>query len=140
MRMKDDCIFCKILKGDIPSFCIYENDDFKVILDRFPAAKGHVLILPKEHYKDLFELPESISKQIYPLAQKIASAIKETLGADGINIVQNNGEAAGQSVFHFHMHIIPRYDGDKVVLNKTSNGDTTIEALEEVAAFIKKSL
>lgn len=140
MRMKDDCIFCKILKGDIPSFCIYENDDFKVILDRFPAAKGHVLILPKEHYQDLFELPEGISKQIYPLAQKIASAIKGALGADGINIVQNNGEAAGQSVFHFHMHIVPRYDGDKVILNKTSNGDTTIEALEEVAALIKKYL
>lgn len=138
--MKDDCIFCKILKGDIPSFCVYEDEAFKVILDRFPAAKGHVLILPKAHYADLFELPDEISAKIYPLARKIGTAIKAAVGAEGMNIIQNNGEAAGQSVFHFHMHLVPRYKEDGIVLNKTSHGDITLEELQEVAELIKKQL
>lgn len=138
--MKEDCIFCKILKGEIPSFCVYEDEQFKVILDRFPASRGHVLILPKAHYVDLFELPNEISERLYPLAKKIATAIKEAVGADGINIVQNNGMVAGQSVFHFHMHIIPRYKEDHIVLNKTSNGDITIEELSEIAEIIKQYL
>lgn len=138
--MKADCIFCKILDGDIPSFQVYEDEDFKVILDRFPASKGHVLILPKGHYENLFELPLEISEKLYPLAQRLAKAIKEAVKADGINIIQNNGEAAGQSVFHFHMHIIPRFNEDKIVLNRTSNMDTTLEELAEIAELIKTYL
>jgi len=132
MKMKDDCIFCKIIKGEIPSFTVYEDDMFKVILDRFPAAPGHVLIIPKAHYSDMFELSEEVAMRLYPLAKKIATRIKEVMGAEGINIVQNNGEVAGQSVYHFHLHIIPRKMGDGIVLNKSSNGDTTIEELEAV--------
>lgn len=138
--MNENCIFCKILKGDIPSFCIFEDEHFKVILDRFPASRGHVLILPKEHYQDLFELPDEIGAKLYPLAKKLAVAIKKAVGAEGINIIQNNGESAGQSVFHFHMHLIPRFKEDHIILNKTSQQDTTLEALEEVAEQIKKYL
>lgn len=138
--MKDNCIFCKILKGDIPSFCVYEDEQFKVILDRFPATRGHVLILPKVHYADLFELPDEVSAKLYPLARKIGTAIKAAVGADGMNIIQNNGEVAGQSVFHFHMHLVPRYKEDGIVLNKTSHADTTLEELQEVATLIKKQL
>ena len=130
---QDTCIFCKILKGEIPSFVIYEDELFKVILDRFPAAKGHMLILPKNHCKDIFELPEAEAEALYPLAKKLAMGIKDRFGADGVNIVQNNGLAAGQSVDHFHLHLIPRYIGDGVILNKTTNQDMTIEALQETA-------
>ena len=138
--MNENCIFCKILKGDIPSFCVFEDESFKVILDRFPASRGHVLILPKEHYQDLFELPDEIGSKLYPLAKKLAVAIKKAVGAEGINIIQNNGESAGQSVFHFHMHLIPRFKEDHIILNKTSHQDTTLETLEEVAEQIKKYL
>lgn len=137
--MSNDCIFCKIIKGEIPSFTVYEDDTFKVILDRFPAAPGHALIIPKEHAADLFELPEETAAKLYPLAKKIAARIKTAVGAEGINIVQNNGEAAGQSVHHFHLHIVPRKAGDEVVLNKTSNADTTIEDLEAVLKKIQET-
>lgn len=130
--MKDDCIFCKIINGEIPAFTVYEDDTFKVILDRFPAAAGHVLIIPKAHYSDMFELPEEVAMKLYPLAQKIAKRVKEVTGAEGINIVQNNGAVAGQSVYHFHLHIIPRKMDDGIVLNQSSNVDTTIEELEAV--------
>lgn len=135
--MNNDCVFCKIIKGGIPSFTVYEDETFKVILDRFPAAPGHVLIIPKEHYSDMFCLPEEVAAKVYSLAQKIADHVKKEVGAEGINIVQNNGEAAGQSVYHFHLHIIPRKKGDGIVLNKSSNVDTTIEELEAVWKQLK---
>lgn len=135
--MDNNCIFCKIINGEIPSFTVYEDDTFKVILDRFPAAPGHMLIIPKEHYANMFELPEKVSAKIYPLAQKLATKVKDVVGADGINIVQNNGKAAGQTVYHFHLHIIPRKNGDGIVLNKSSNPDTTIEELEAMFNKLK---
>lgn len=135
--MKNDCIFCKIIKGEIPSFTVYEDDTFKVILDRFPAAPGHALIIPKEHADDMFGLPDETAAKLYPLAKKIAAKIKEAVGAEGINIVQNNGEVAGQSVHHFHLHIVPRKSGDQITLNKSSNADTTLEELEAVLKKIQ---
>ena len=135
--MSNDCIFCKIINGDIPSFTVYEDDTFKVILDRFPAAPGHMLIIPKEHYSDMFELPDEVAAKLYPLAKKLATKVKAVTEADGINIVQNNGEAAGQTVHHFHLHIVPRKAGDGLVLNKSSNQDTTIEELEEMFNKLK---
>ena len=113
---------------------------FKVILDRFPAAPGHVLIIPKGHYKDIFELPREIAEALYPLAQKMAVKIKAAVGAEGINVVQNNGEVAGQSVYHFHLHLVPRKAGDNIVLNKSSNSDTTLEELEVISKQIQKYL
>jgi histidine triad (HIT) family protein len=135
--MNDNCIFCKIVDGQIPSFTIYEDEMYKVILDRFPAAPGHALILPKCHYQDIFDMPDAAAREIYPLAKKIAELLKKATGADGINIVQNNGEASGQAVFHFHLHLIPRKYGDGVKLNRTSNQDTTIEELAKMLKQIK---
>lgn len=110
----DNCIFCKIANGEIPSATLYEDEEFRVIMDLGPAAKGHSLILPKKHAANLFELPEDVATKAILVAQKVGSRLKEGLNADGLNVVQNNGEAAGQTVFHFHMHLIPRYAGDSV--------------------------
>ena len=108
--MKDDqCIFCNLANGEIPTNTIYEDEDFRVILDADPASKGHALILPKEHYRNIYDLDPAIAAKIFPLAQKLAKHMTEVLHCDGFNILQNNNEVAGQSVFHFHLHLIPRY-------------------------------
>lgn len=111
--MRDDnCIFCKILAGDIPSYKIFEDDEFAVILDAGPATRGHALIIPKEHYRDLYEMPEELAAKAFVLGKKLIVPLKKILGAAGYNLVQNNGEAAGQTVPHFHLHLIPRYPND----------------------------
>lgn len=111
--MKDsNCIFCKIANGEIPSRTIYEDEKFRVILDLGPATRGHALILPKEHYANLFEMPENLAADAMKLAKKVTALQKTKLHADGLNLVQNNGAAAGQTVEHFHIHLIPRYQGD----------------------------
>ena len=114
--MKEDCIFCKIAAGEIPSATIYEDEDFRVYLDIAPASKGHMLIVPKEHYTDIMDMPEELTAKAFVLAKKMAQKAEAALGCDGVNLVQNNHEAAGQSVFHFHIHVIPRYKKDKVGL------------------------
>lgn len=108
----DNCIFCKLANGDIPTNSIYEDDDFNVILDASPASKGHALILPKQHYANIYEIEPKTLADAAVLAKKIIEHETPILGCDGYNIVQNNGEAAGQTVFHFHMHVIPRYEAD----------------------------
>ena len=131
--MKDDCIFCKLANGVIPTNSIYEDDKFNVILDNGPATKGHALILPKEHADDLFELPDETAAEAFKLAKKLGKHIKETLGADGLNVVQNNGEAAGQTVRHFHLHLIPRYnnDGQKIQWEPTSPSSEELVKIKE---------
>lgn len=115
--MKDEnCIFCKLANGEIPTATLYEDEDFRVILDASPASKGHALILPKEHYANLYELDDEVAAKVLVLAKKMITKLTDLLGCDGYNIVQNNGEAAGQTVFHFHMHLIPRYKDDQVGL------------------------
>lgn len=109
---KDDCIFCKLANGDIPTNVVYEDDTFTVIMDASPATKGHCLILPKDHYANIYELDEEVAGKAFKLAKKLATMMTEKLDCDGFNIVQNNGETAGQTVFHFHMHLIPRYKDD----------------------------
>ena len=133
--MKDsNCIFCKIANGEIPSSTIYEDDDFRVILDLGPAAKGHALILPKEHFKDVCELDETIAAKVLPLGAKIGAAMMKGLGCAGFNLVQNNGTAAGQTVFHFHMHLIPRYedDGQKIAWNPKEAAAEDLTAVKEL--------
>lgn len=115
--MNSDCIFCKIANGKIPSSTIYEDEMFRVILDLSPATKGHALILPKKHMANIFEMDEETAEKIFVLASRISKAMKEALNCDGLNIIQNNGEIAGQTVFHFHMHIIPRYNDDGQHIN-----------------------
>ena len=113
--MKDcNCIFCKIANGEIPSATLYEDDEFRVILDLNPATKGHSLILPKEHYANLFEIPADVFGRAAGVAKKVSEKLFQGLHATGLNLVQNNGVRAGQTVFHFHMHMIPRYDDDEM--------------------------
>lgn len=129
---KDDCIFCKIASGEIPSKTLYEDENFRVILDLAPAANGHALILPKEHVENLFELQDETAAEVFVLAKKVAVLLKEKLCCDGLNVVQNNGEVAGQTVKHFHLHLIPRYEGDGQNINWVPKDKTTQEELEAV--------
>lgn len=126
-----DCIFCKIAKGEIPSATIYEDEEFRVILDLGPATKGHALILPKAHHENILELPDELAAKAMLLAKKMTGRMMEVLKCDGLNVVQNNGPAAGQTVFHFHMHLIPRNEGDKAGIAWTP-GTLTDEDREEL--------
>ena len=128
--VKDNCIFCKIASGEIPSATIYEDERFRVILDLGPATRGHALILPKEHADNLYTLEEETAGAAMKLARRMAIRMRERLGADGFNLVQNNGEEAGQTVMHFHLHLIPRYkdDGQHILWEP---GKASAEELEE---------
>ena len=132
---QDNCIFCKIIAGEIPSQAIYEDEKFRVILDVAPAAKGHALILPKDHYANLYELPDDLAADTIRLAKKMMKVMTDKLGCDGFNILQNNGETAGQSVFHFHMHLIPRYNDDGQKIGWVQ-GKAEAEELEEIRKLI----
>lgn len=135
--MRDsNCIFCKIANGEIPSRTIEENDMFRVVLDVGPATRGHALILPKEHYRNLYDLPEEMAAEAVKMAKKVALKMKEKLNCDGVNIVQNNEESAGQTVFHFHMHVIPRYTNDGQVIG-WKPGQPTAEEMDAVLEALK---
>lgn len=136
---KEDCVFCKIVNGDIPSNTIYENSEFKVIMDISPATKGHVLVLPKEHFKDIYDIDAETAGKLFQLAAVVARALKEVLHCDGLNIIQNNGEIAGQTVFHFHMHLIPRYEGDDVTV-KWKEHSMDAEEMNQLRKDIRKAL
>lgn len=128
--IKDDCIFCKLANGIFATRSIYEDEDFNVILDLSPATKGHALILPKSHADNLYELPDETAGKVFKLAKKLAVEMTDKLGCDGFNIVQNNGTVAGQTVFHFHLHLIPRYKDD----NQEINWNPTEPSAEELDA------
>lgn len=126
----EECIFCKLANGKIPTNSIYEDEDFKVVMDLSPASKGHCIILPKTHAKSLLELPEEYCEKILLVAKKCCKVLMEVLHCDGINVLQNNGEAAGQTVFHLHIHLIPRYEGDNVRIKWAEHSEEfDIEAL-----------
>ena len=127
----DNCIFCKIIAGEIPSAVIFEDEEFKAILDRFPGNIGHVLVLPKKHYSNIFDIDEDVAGRLFRLATKIAKNMKEVLGFEAMNVVQNNGSLAGQTVHHFHLHLIPRYENDKVQI-KWEQLDLTDEQIAEI--------
>ena len=133
--MKDDCIFCKLANGVFETNKIYEDNDFTVILDAGPATKGHALIISKEHYANIYELPEDIAGRALVLAKKLAAHMTDKLHCDGFNIVQNNGEAAGQTVFHFHIHLIPRFKGDGAMI-QWKPGKPTDEEQKELCMLL----
>ncbi len=140
--MRDDnCIFCKLAAGEIPTHTIYEDDRFRVILDAAPASRGHALILPKEHFADLYEIDAETAGGAMQLAKRLAGTMTKALGCDGLNLVQNNGEVAGQTVFHFHLHIIPRYKNMKNddILH-WSHENFMEEEMEEICQDIAKEL
>lgn len=115
--MSSDCIFCKIIAGEIPSFRIYEDDDTFAFMDINPANEGHALVIPREHSADVHGISDAAVSSTVVTAKKVAAAIEKTLSPGGINLVQANGPAAAQSVFHFHMHVLPRREGDELKLN-----------------------
>lgn len=129
----NNCIFCKIANGEIPSKTIYEDNEFRVILDLGPATKGHALILPKNHFKNIYDIDDATASQILPLAKKMAVQMTEKLGCEGFNIVQNNNEVAGQTVFHFHTHLIPRYEDDNqnILWNPTQPTQDELEMIKK---------
>lgn len=137
--IKDDCIFCRIGKGEIPSATIYENSDFRVFLDVAPANRGHALIIPKEHADNIFQLDGETAGKLFSLATVVARAIKEETNCEGMNVVQNNGAVAGQTVNHFHLHLIPRNEGDDVNVG-WKPGTTENDAQQELAKAIKKHI
>lgn len=132
---EENCIFCKIAAGEIPSATLYEDEDFRVILDIEPASKGHALILPKEHYSNIYELNDELAAKAMVLAKKMVTKLTNILECDGYNILQNNGPAAGQTVFHFHMHLIPRYKDDNVKIG-WKLGKLTNEEKEDILSKI----
>lgn len=137
-----DCIFCKIVKGEIPSAKVFENEHVLAFLDLSQVTKGHTLIIPKVHKENLFELTPEIAKNIFEVAPTIANALKETYQPIGLNAVNNNGEKAGQSVFHFHLHLIPRYgEGDGFgAVWKNNQSDYSSLGLQQMAADINSHL
>jgi len=112
--MNNNCIFCKLAANEIPSHKIYEDTDFLVFLDLFPSSLGHTLIIPKSHYENIFDIPEDTAANLQRLVVRTAAALKNALGTPHINVLQNNGTSAGQTVFHYHVHLIPRYENDNV--------------------------
>lgn len=135
----EDCIFCKILKNEIPSSTVYEDENFRAIMDIGPIAKGHVILLAKEHVANLLEADDELLSAAFLTAKKVANAVKKTVGCDGINILQNNGKAAGQTVFHLHIHVIPRNYNDGIKLPPPQESYADGEAAE-LAERIAKNL
>ena len=115
--MQSDCLFCKIVNGEIPSYKVYEDEDVLVILDRFPSNIGECLVITKGHYDNLFDLDPALGAKIFEITRRVAIKIKEAYTIDGLNLLQNNGAPAGQQINHFHLHVMPRYSGDNVVIH-----------------------
>lgn len=136
---KDDCIFCKIANGEIPSATVYEDSICRVILDVNPANKGHALIIPKEHFDNIYSMDAETAAKIFTIATEVAKAQKAELNPDGLNILQNNGEAAGQTVFHFHMHLVPRYIKDNVIMTWIP-GKADTEELSALSKALRKRI
>ncbi len=130
--MKDEnCIFCKIANGMIPSRTLYEDENFRVILDLNPVTRGHALIVSKEHFRNLYEIDDNTASRALVLARDMAVKMTEKFGCDGFNMIQNNNEVAGQTVIHFHIHLIPRYKNDGQTLTMKPCGMTS-EELDQV--------
>ncbi|KEZ47087.1 HIT family protein [Metabacillus indicus] len=136
------CIFCKIVNGEIPSAKVFENEHVVAFLDISQVTKGHTLVIPKVHKENIYELTPDIARNVFETVPKIANAIKEQFQPVGMNILNNNGEKAGQSVFHYHIHLIPRYgkgDGFGAVW-KTHTEDYTPDDLKQIASTIQEGL
>lgn len=137
-----DCIFCKIIKGEIPSAKVYEDEHVYAFLDISQVTKGHTLVIPKIHKENVFDLTPEIAGPLFQAVPKIANAIKAEFQPEGLNLLNNNGEAAGQTVFHYHMHLLPRYgkgDGFGAVW-KSHQDDYTSEDLQSIASSIASQI
>ena len=133
----EDCIFCKIIKGELPCYKIYEDEKVLAFLDLHPLSKGHTLVIPKKHTRDIFEIEPEELKSLILVVQKLSKIIMEKLGAQGINILQRNKTGAGQEVSHIHFHIVPRYKDDTVILPPTSKyeAENLLELVKRLTDF-----
>ena len=136
----NDCIFCKIIAGEIPSVKVYEDDDVIAFMDISPVIHGHTLVLPKTHVPNLLEAPDGVLAKVFSVAKRIANAQMKAFRADGVNIHQTNGAAAGQSVFHLHVHVIPRYNDDGHSWNWTSRPYASPDEAARLAQAIRDAL
>lgn len=137
-----DCVFCKIIDGSIPSAKIYEDEHVYAFMDIMPVTKGHTLIIPKNHKENVYELSEEEASNLFKVVPKIANALQESFGSVGMNLLNNNGTPAGQTVFHFHLHFIPRYDqtdGFHPTFN-TKEKIFTPEAIQDLAKELFEKL
>lgn len=138
--MNENCIFCKIVKGEIPSSKVYEDDDILAFMDINPIARGHTLVIPKAHCRNALDTSAETGAKIYPAVTKIANAVKKAYNADGINIMQFNEPAAGQEVYHSHIHIIPRYENDQLGIVMPARMKAAMEEIFSDAEKIKGAL
>jgi len=137
--MSEGCVFCKIVRKAVPASIIYEDDAVLAFLDIRPLSKGHTLIIPKAHYETIFDIPEELLAKVHKVAKHVAAAVKKSTKADGISIIQQNGRAANQDIFHLHVHVIPQVEGQRLPqFSRTVNSSR--EQLDQVAAQIKKEL
>jgi len=135
----EECLFCKIIKNEIPAHKIYEDDSVLAFLDIRPISKGHTLVIPKKHAKDIFELDEETLKKISAVAKKIAQKMKDSLAVDGVNLYHASGASAEQTVFHFHLHVVPRKKDDNICFTcaVASKEGVSQEELKETADKLK---
>lgn len=139
LTFDESCIFCKIVRGQAPSSVIYEDETVLVFLDIRPLNMGHTLVIPKAHYVDIFDISEAVLSHVHVVSKQIAAAIKKATNADGISIIQQNGKAAGQDIFHIHVHVVPRFEGQKLPPFSELK-QVEREKLDEMANKIKKQL
>lgn len=135
----DNCIFCKIVDGQIPSTKVYEDNDFLAFMDINPMAIGHTLVIPKNHFRNALDTTDEVASKMYIVVIKVANAVKKAFNASGINIIQNNEASSGQEVFHSHIHIIPRYDNDNLGLKVPPRLKQSIEEINTHAEKIRNA-
>jgi len=134
-------IFSKIINKEIPAHFVYEDDLVVCFLDIVQASKGHTLVVPKVEYKDIFEMPEELASHLFGVAVRVSKAIQKAFNAPGLNILSNNGEAASQTVFHFHLHLLPRYEKEELTFQLKNNmGNLNLDDYKERARLIKAAL
>ena len=139
MTFDETCIFCKIVRKQAPASIIYEDETVMAFLDIRPLNIGHTLIIPKKHYVDIFDISENLLSQVHKVAKQASIAVKKAANADGISIIQQNGKAAGQDIFHLHVHVVPRFEGQKLP-HFSDLKEVERAKLEEMAKKIKQHL
>jgi histidine triad (HIT) family protein len=137
--LTENCIFCKIVKKQAPASIIYEDQTVLAFLDLRPVNEGHTLVIPKSHYETIYDIPEDLIGKVHQKAKQIAIAVKKTVNAQGISIIQQNERAANQDIFHFHIHVIPRFEGQKLP-RFSEIPQANRERLEQIASEIKQNL
>ena len=134
------CIFCAIVEGKIPSVTVYEDEHVFAFMDIAPANPGHLVVIPKQHYRNIFDIPAEVASKIMEVAVLLAAAIREALNPDGLNLIQNNEASGFQTVFHFHLHLIPRWEADSLQPLWQPRSAENIEEISNIASKIRETL